>query len=163
MPRSWCFSSPTFCSGERIASSTPRSRDVLARDPSTCLLGVYSCLVGYPKAPCSPVFAGPILAFSSSAGPAVHQQAAPVSGFSSSFHSRKNRRPLHHQPSLVLMAGRPLHHQPSLVLMAGRPLPHQPSLVLMAGRPLHHQPSLVLMAGRPLQYQPSLVDRKSVV
>jgi hypothetical protein len=69
---------------------------VLARDPSTCLLSVYSCLVGYPKAPCSPVFTGSVLVFSSTAGPAVCQQAAPVSCSSSSFHSQKNGRPLHH-------------------------------------------------------------------
>jgi hypothetical protein len=92
--RSWCFSSPTFCSGERMASSTPPSRDVLSQDPSTCLLGVYRCLVGYPKTPCSPVFTRSVLVFSSTAGPAVRQQAAPVSGSSSSFHSQKNRQPL---------------------------------------------------------------------
>jgi hypothetical protein len=67
---SW-FSSPTFCSRRR--------RRLLAI--ATCwfatLLGVYSCLVGYPKTPCSPqhlpssVFALPVLAFSSGASSAA--------------------------------------------------------------------------------------------
>jgi hypothetical protein len=52
----------------------PPCRAILFCEPFTCLFGVFSCLVGYPNALCSPassVFAGPFLAFSSEAGPAV--------------------------------------------------------------------------------------------
>jgi hypothetical protein len=50
----------------------------------------YVQLLGWvTKSLCSPVFAGPVLAFSSSAGPAVCQQVAPVWCSSFSFHSWK--------------------------------------------------------------------------
>jgi hypothetical protein len=80
-----CFSSPTFCHSKRIETSTQRSL-------ATCWLATHlhaflvyttavlcKCAWGTPRKP--KVFAGTILAFSSSAGPAVLQQAGPVSCF----------------------------------------------------------------------------------
>ncbi len=56
---------------------------------------IYQLPVWVPKSPCGPVFTGSVLEFASIAGPAIRQQAAPVSGSSCSFHSMKNRKPLH--------------------------------------------------------------------
>jgi hypothetical protein len=72
--------------------TTPRRSDVLAANSSTCLLGFYSCLVGYPKSPCSPASSVP--AFSTPTSRAVRQQAAPAV-LCSSFSARSRKQLLH--------------------------------------------------------------------
>ncbi len=127
---------------------TPRFRDVLFRGPFT------SCLVRYPKLTSSPVFTGSVLVFASTAGPAVRQQAAPVSCSSCSFHSQKNRQPLQAAGERPQVAGacpqaagaRPQAAgsrpravgAPLLPLAVGGPLPQAAgaSLPLAAGAPL---------------------------